>query len=354
MAPKRGRAAPRLRLKQIAAAVRAVVVGRDDVAIRGLAGLADAGTGDLVFIDGDHAARCARDSRASAFLVAKPLADLPRPQLVVPHPRYAMACIAQQFFSAPRKGRGIASPLARGVEVEIGVDTGIGAFVVLGDRVRVGARVILYPGVYIGDDCAIGDDSVLYPNVVVMERCTVGRRVIIHAGTVIGSDGFGFVEHEGRHHKIPQLGSVSIEDDVELGANVTIDRATFGRTIIKRGTKVDNLVQIAHNVTVGEDNILCAQAGIAGSTTLGAHVIAGGQAGIAGHIEIGERVTIWARSGVSRSLTGHQQVSGAPAMPHEDSIKALAALPRLPLLRKQLKQLHARVAALEARATRGK
>ncbi|MGH8583282.1 MAG: UDP-3-O-(3-hydroxymyristoyl)glucosamine N-acyltransferase [Gammaproteobacteria bacterium] len=354
MASGPDRAAPRLRLKRIAAAVGAEVVGRDDVVIRGLAGLADAGTGDLVFIDDEHAARCARGSHASAFLVAKPLADVPQPQLVVPHPRYAMACIAQRFFAAPRKMRGIASPIARGAEVEIGADTSIGAFVALGDRVRIGARVVIYSGVYIGDDCAIGDDSVLYPNVVVMERCTVGRRVIIHAGTVIGSDGFGFVEHEGRHHKVPQLGSVSIEDDVELGANVTIDRATFGCTTIKRGTKIDNLVQIAHNVTVGEDNILCAQVGIAGSTTLGAHVMAGGQAGIAGHVEIGEHVTLWARSGVSRSVSGHQQVSGAPAMPHEESIKALAALPRLPLLRRQLKQLQARVEALEARATRGK
>jgi UDP-3-O-[3-hydroxymyristoyl] glucosamine N-acyltransferase len=176
--------------------------------------------------------------------------------------------------------------------------------------------------------------------------------VIVHSGTVIGSDGFGYVQQEGRHHKIPQIGTVVIEDDVELGANVTVDRATFGRTVIKRGTKVDNLVQIAHNVTVGEHNILVAQVGIAGSTTLGSHVIVGGQAGLADHIQIGDRVMIAARSGVNRSLTGNQIVSGTPAMPHEISIKAQAVVPRLPELRQQVRDLEQRVRELESRAAR--
>ncbi len=176
--------------------------------------------------------------------------------------------------------------------------------------------------------------------------------MIVHSGTVIGSDGFGYVQQEGRHHKIPQIGTVVIEDDVELGANVTVDRATFGRTVIKRGTKVDNLVQIAHNVTVGEHNILVAQVGIAGSTTLGSHVIVGGQAGLADHIQIGDRVMIAARSGVNRSLTGNQIVSGTPAMPHEISIKAQAVIPRLPELRQQVRDLEQRVRSLEARTAR--
>jgi len=160
------------------------------------------------------------------------------------------------------------------------------------------------------------------------------------------------VQHEGRHHKIPQLDTVVIEDDVELGANVAIDRATFGRTVIRRGTKVDNLVQIAHNVTVGEHNILVAQVGIAGSTTLGSHVVVGGQAGLSDHIEVGDRVMIAARSGVNRSLTGNQIVSGAPAMPHEVSIKAQAVVPRLPELRQQVRDLERRVRELESRAGR--
>ena len=204
-----------------------------------------------------------------------------------------------------------------------------------------------YPGVFIGDNATIGDDTVLYPNVTVREGCRIGSRVIIHSGTVIGSDGFGYVQHEGRHHKIPQLGIVCIEDDVELGANVTVDRATFGRTVIKRGTKVDNLVQVAHNVSIGEHSILVAQVGIAGSTRLGHHVIVGGQAGLADHLEIGDQVMIAARSGVNRSLTGNQIVSGAPVMPHEVAMKAMAVIPRLPELRRQLRDLEHRMLDLE-------
>jgi UDP-3-O-[3-hydroxymyristoyl] glucosamine N-acyltransferase len=208
--------------------------------------------------------------------------------------------------------------------------------------------VTLYPGVFVGDDCVLGDDVILYPNVTVRERCVMGHRVIVHSGTVIGSDGFGYVQHQGRHHKIPQLGTVEIEDDVELGANVTVDRATFGRTVIRRGTKVDNLVQIAHNVAIGEHCILVAQVGIAGSTTVGHHVMIGGQAGLADHIEIGDQVMIGARSGVNRNVSGNQIVSGAPVMAHETAIRAQAVIPRLPELRQQVRALEQRMALLEA------
>jgi UDP-3-O-[3-hydroxymyristoyl] glucosamine N-acyltransferase len=174
--------------------------------------------------------------------------------------------------------------------------------------------------------------------------------VIIHSGTVVGSDGFGYVQHEGRHQKIPQLGIVCIEDDVELGANVTVDRATFGRTLIKRGTKVDNLVQIAHNVCIGEDSIIVAQVGIAGSTVLGRHVMVGGQAGLADHVRIGDRVMIAAQAGVTRSLEPGQIVSGSPAIPHDVSLRAHALVPRLPELRQQLRELEQRLRGLERAA----
>jgi UDP-3-O-[3-hydroxymyristoyl] glucosamine N-acyltransferase len=187
----------------------------------------------------------------------------------------------------------------------------------------------------------------VYPNVVVREGCSLGARVIVHSGTVIGSDGFGYVQHQGRHQKIPQLGGVVIEDDVELGANVTIDRATLGCTMIKQGTKVDNLVQIAHNVSVGEHSIVVAQVGIAGSTTIGHHVMIGGQAGLADHIHIGDQVMIAARAGVNRSLEPNQIVSGAPVMPHETWMKAQAVIPRLPELRQLVRNLEQRVATLE-------
>jgi UDP-3-O-[3-hydroxymyristoyl] glucosamine N-acyltransferase len=306
----------------------------------------------LSYVEHDRHLPAAVRSKAAAFVVGRELTGLTRPQIVAADAKYAFARIVQQFFTAPYRARGVAVEVVRGEDVQVGADVSIWPFVTLGDRVRIGARVTLYPGVFVSHDSDIGDDSVLYPNVTVGEGCSIGRRVIIHSGTVIGSDGFGYVQHGGRHHKIPQLGSVVIEDDVELGANVAVDRATYGQTLIKRGTKVDNLVQIAHNVTIGEHSILVAQVGIAGSTTVGSGVVIGGQAGLADHLEIGDRTIIAARAGVNRSLTGGQIVSGAPAMPHEISIKAQAVIPRLPELRRHVRALEQRVTALEARSSR--
>jgi UDP-3-O-[3-hydroxymyristoyl] glucosamine N-acyltransferase len=339
-------------LRDIAQAVEGRLIGSPDVAVTGAASLADAREGDLSYIEHDRHLPAAARSKAAAFVVSRELTGLTHPQIVAANAKYAFARIVQQFFTAPYAARGVAADVARGQDVEVGADVSIWPFVTLGDRVRIGARVILYPGVFIGHDSVIGDDSVLYPNVTVREQCSIGRRVIIHSGTVIGSDGFGYVQHGGRHHKIPQIGSVVIEDDVELGANVSVDRATFGRTLIKRGTKVDNLVQIAHNVTIGEHSILVAQVGIAGSTTVGSDVRIGGQAGLADHLDIGDRVIIAARAGVNRSLTSGQIVSGAPAIPHEISIKAQAVIPRLPELRQHVRALEQRVTALETRSGR--
>lgn len=185
----------------------------------------------------------------------------------------------------------------------------------------------------------------------VLEGCSLGARVIVHSGTVIGADGFGYVQHQGRHHKIPQLGDVVIEDDVELGANVTIDRATLGHTLIKQGTKVDNLVQIAHNVTVGEHCILVAQVGIAGSTTIGRYVMIGGQAGLADHLTIGDQVMIAAKSGVNRSIEANQIVGGIPAMPREKALRIQGGIFQLPETRETVRKLEERVTALERQAS---
>lgn len=338
----------RIRLDEISTLIGGQIHGAADTVVTGVSSLAEAGPRDLTFVAADRFAKTAFESKAAAFVVGRPITDLKRPQIVVSNPVYGFARVAQQFFTVPYRPRGIADQVIRGTNVQIGPEASIWPFVTLGDRVRIGARVTLYPGVFIGDDSTVGDESILYPNVTIREGCFIGSRVIIHSGTVVGSDGFGYVQHEGRHHKIPQLGTVTIEDDVELGANVTVDRATFGRTLIKRGTKVDNLVQVAHNVSIGEDSILVAQVGIAGSTTLGHHVVVGGQAGLADHLEIGDRVMIAARSGVNRSLAGDQIVSGAPVMPHETWVKAQAVIPRLPALRQQLRELEQRVRSLEA------
>lgn len=338
-----------IRLDDISRAIDGRVVGSSDATVSGISSLAEAGPEDLGYVASDRYIKAAIDSQAAALIVRREIPELSRPQILATNPAYAFARIAEMFFVAPFQSRGVSEQIARGEGVVIGEQASIWPFVTLGDQAYIGARVTLYPGVFIGDDAVIGDDSVLYPNVTVRERCRIGSRVIIHSGTVIGSDGFGYVQHEGRHHKIPQLGIVCIEDEVELGANVTVDRATFGRTVIKRGTKVDNLVQVAHNVSIGEHSILVAQVGIAGSTRLGHHVIVGGQAGLADHLEIGDQVMIAARSGVNRSLTGNQIVSGAPVMPHEVAMKAMAVIPRLPELRQQVRNLEQRVQDLEGK-----
>lgn len=339
-----------LQLVDIQRAIGGELVGRADTVISGVSSLEEAGSGDLAYVAADRFLPAALKSRAAAFVVSRRIKELNRPQIVVPNPAYAFACLVEQFFTVPLARRGIAEQVVRGIGVSIGPDASIWPFVTLGDRVRLGARVTLFPGVFIGDDAVVGDDTVLYPNVTVMDQSIIGCRVRIHSGTVIGSDGFGYVQHEGRHQKIPQLGIVVIEDDVELGANVTVDRATFGRTVIKRGTKVDNLVQIAHNVSVGEDAILVAQVGIAGSTTLGCSVMVGGQAGIADHLQVGDRVMIAARSGVSRNLEAGQIVAGSPAIPHEVALKAYNMIQHLPELRQQLRALEQQVRALESPA----
>jgi UDP-3-O-[3-hydroxymyristoyl] glucosamine N-acyltransferase len=316
--------------------------------------LNDATPQALAFIANDRAANTPGGIKAGALLVHRHFPDLVIPQLVVANPLLAFAQVAQTFFVRPTAPRGVAAQVTKGAGVLIGDNPSIWPFVTLGDRVTIGARVTLYPGVYIGADSTVGDDSVLYPNVVVREGCAIGARVIIHSGTVIGADGFGYVQHEGRHHKIPQLGGVMIEDDVELGANVTIDRATLGHTIIKQGTKIDNLVQIAHNVTVGEHDIIVAQVGVAGSTTIGHHVMIGGQAGLADHLTIGNQAMIAARAGVNRSVEPNQIVSGAPVMPHDTWMKAQAVIPRLPELRQLVRDLAQRVQRLEAMRQRRK
>ncbi len=336
-----------LTLSDIHALVGGTLHGDGGRPISSLTSLQEANPDALSFVANDKAIPSLSGLRAGALLVHRHLETVDIPQVVVANPLLAFARVAQRFFVPRRIPRGIAHDLSQGTEVQIGPDPSIWPFVTLGDRVTVGARVTLYPGVFVGSDSTIGDDAVLYPNVVVREGCALGARVIVHSGTVIGSDGFGYVQHQGAHEKIPQLGGVIIEDDVELGANVTIDRATLGNTVIKQGTKIDNLVQIAHNVSVGAHSIVVAQVGIAGSTTVGHHVMIGGQAGLGDHIHVGDHVMIAARAGVNRSLEPNQIVSGAPVMPHETWMKAQAVIPRLPELRHLVRSLEQRVAALE-------
>ena len=334
-------------LRQIHDVVGGELVGSPQASVTNLARFEEAGPNDLTFVTGDRMLKAGRPIHAGILLAHRRLAEIANPHIVVPNPTLAFAQATRAFFCPIIPPRGIDASVVRGLDTQVGPEASIWPGVTLGDRVTIGARVTLYPGVFIGSDTTIGDDTLLYPNVVVRERCTIGARVIIHSGTVIGSDGFGYVQDQGRHYKIPQLGGVTIEDDVELGANVTVDRATLGETVIKQGTKIDNLVQIAHNVTIGAHSILVAQVGIAGSTLVGHHVMIGGQAGLADHLVIGEQVMIAARAGVNRSLEPNQIVSGAPVMPHEVWVKAQAVIPRLPELRQAIRTLEDRMEQLE-------
>jgi UDP-3-O-[3-hydroxymyristoyl] glucosamine N-acyltransferase len=335
-------------LRQIHDVVGGELVGSPRATVTSLASFEEAGPSDLTFVTGDRMLKTDRPSHAGILLAHRRLAEIPNPHIVVANPTLAFAQIARAFFCPVSPPRGVDAAVVRGNNTQVGSDVSIWPGVTLGDRVTIGARVTLYPGVFVGNDTTIGDDTLLYPNVVVREGCIIGARVTIHSGTVIGSDGFGYVQDQGRHYKIPQLGGVTIEDDVELGANVTVDRATLGQTVIKQGTKVDNLVQIAHNVTIGAHSILVAQVGIAGSTHVGNHVMIGGQAGLADHLVIGDQVMIAARAGVNRSIEPNQIVSGAPVMPHEVWVKAQAVIPRLPELRQAIRALEDKMKQLEA------
>ena len=336
-------------LAQIHHVVGGELVGLPQASITSLASFEEAGPNDLTFVTGDRMLKTGGPTVAGILLSHRRLNEVSNPHIVVANPTLAFAQVAHAFFCPVAPPRGIDPAIVRGIDTQVGLDVSIWPGVTLGDRVTIGARVKLYPGVFIGDDTTIGDDTLLYPNVVVREGCTIGARVIVHSGTVIGSDGFGYVQDQGRHYKIPQLGGVTIEDDVELGANVAVDRATLGQTLIKQGTKVDNLVQIAHNVTIGAHSILVSQVGIAGSTRVGHHVMIGGQAGVADHIVIGDQVMVAARAGVNRNLEPNQIVSGAPVMPHEVWVKAQAVIPRLPELRQAVRTLEEKMKQLEAR-----
>lgn len=338
---------PLVRLADIRQVIGGELVGSGTDVVSRVSSLEDAGPRDLAYVTSDRHIGAALKSRAGAFVAHRQLPELRRPHIVVSHPAHAIVTVIDRFFTAPLEPRGIAEHVARGVDVRIGPDPSIWPFVTIGDRVTLGARVRLYSGVFVGDDVTIGDDTVLFPNVSVLDRCQIGSRVRVHSGCVIGSDGFGYVQHEGRHYRVPQLGIVVIEDDVDLGANVTVDRATFGQTVVKRGTKVDNLVQIAHNVTVGEDSILVAQSGIAGSSSLGHHVVMGGQSGIGDHLTIADTTMIAARSGVMRDTEAGQIVAGSPALPHAVALRTYGVLPHLPELRQKVRDLERRVRALE-------
>jgi len=338
-------------ITELAARLGAEVRGPGDTEIRGVAGIRDARAGDITYLSDQKHKNDLVSCRASAVIVSQDMQDVSIPALVVKNPRYAFALALGIFYGRPYLPGGISDRAVIGKDVVLGNDLTILPYAVVADGAKIGSRVTLYPGVYIGSGSNIGDDSVLYANVSIREGVSLGCRVIIHSGTVIGSDGFGFVTHAGQHHKIPQVGNVIIEDDVEIGANCTIDRATLGSTVIKKGTKLDNLVHIAHNVTIGEHCLLAGQSGVAGSTTIGNYVVVGGKAAISDHLTIGDRVMIAGGSGVSRDISSGQVIAGYLAIPMRDWLKVQAVLPKLPELKKIVSQLEERINELKKNHT---
>ena len=345
MAPSRNR----LTLARAAELVGARLVGDPDAEVGGIAPIGDAGPEELTFLANPRYRNALETCRAQAVIIAREVEGLAIGQLVVDDPYYAYASLLTHFHAEPRRTGGI-SPDARVEADAVGVEPDIGAFVTVGPGTRLGDRVTLHPGVRIGRDCTVGDDVTLFANVVVRDGCRLGSRVTIHSGTVVGSDGFGYATHQGVHHKIPHVGRVIVEDDVEIGAGCALDRGALGDTVIGAGSKLDNLVQLAHNVRLGQGCLLASQVGISGSTTLGNYVVIGGQAGIAGHLTVGDRVMIAGKGGVTKDLAGGQMVSGFPAMAHREELKRQAAVGTIPQLKEKIARLEAAVKALSEAA----
>jgi len=343
-------------LRQLADLIGGRVLGDPSLVITGIAPIREAAAGQITFLSNPKYAGELATTHASAVILSPRHEGAPVPaalaRIIMDDPYYGMCRVIRHFHDRPFHPIGI-SPLASiGQAVAMGRDVSIHPFVVIGDRAVIGDRVTLHPGCYIGEEAVIGDETLLHPNVTVRERVRLGRRVIIHSGTVVGSDGFGYAFHGGEHHKIPQVGTVIIEDDVELGSNVSVDRATLGQTVIGRGTKVDNLVQIAHNVTIGERSLIVAQAGISGSTSLGKGVVLAGQVGVVGHLTIGDGVRVGAQSGVAQNVPPGQDLSGSPAIAHRQWLAVQATLPQLPDIRRRLHRLEEELHALQRQPAR--
>ncbi|MFO7985927.1 MAG: UDP-3-O-(3-hydroxymyristoyl)glucosamine N-acyltransferase [Desulfatiglandaceae bacterium] len=335
-------------LKHIAEMVGGDVIGDENTVITGIAPLDTAAPSELSFFTDRRYQTALKACRAGALLTFRKSREFDGPQVVVSDPRLAYAKVAGLFEVPLRRHPGVSDRAFVHHESGIGRDVSIYPGVYIEAGAEIGEGSTLFPGVFIGEGVKIGKRTLIYPNVAILRDCVVGNDVIIHPGTVIGSDGFGFVGDGNQSVKVPQNGRVLIEDQVEIGANNCIDRATLGKTWIKRGTKTDNLVQIAHNVVIGEDTIIVAQVGISGSCTIGRGVIIGGQVGISDHMEVGDGAMIGSQSGIAKSIPAGEAVSGSPAISHRLWLKTSALTARLPQLYDRIKALEKEVAAVKS------
>jgi UDP-3-O-[3-hydroxymyristoyl] glucosamine N-acyltransferase len=321
---------------EIAKLLAGDVVGDPNTALTGFAEAARAQAGDLTFAENEEYFLAAENSAATAIIAEKKFSSTSKIVIHVPNARIAFAKALAHFFPEPKFAPGIHPSAVIAASAQIDPTAHIGPHCTIGERVIIGAHCSLQSNISIANDCVLGDETNLFPNVTIYARTQIGKRVRIHAGAVIGSDGFGYVFDNGSHRKIPQIGHVLIGDDVEIGSNTSIDRGALAATIIGKGTKIDNLVQVGHNVKIGEHNLLCAQVGIAGSATLGNYVVIAGQVGIAGHLQIGNKVTIGSKSGVMHNIPDGETWLGIPAQPDKQTKRVVLAMQRLPDLLKKV------------------
>lgn len=337
-------------LSQLAALLGGHLEGPGERVIKGIKGIEDAGPEDLAFLANPKYAKALPKCRAGVVLV-RPNQEVPAGLAVirVDDPYLAYAKILTEATRRPYQPLGVHPRAMVEPDASLGQDVSVHALAYVGQGAVLGDRVVLHPGAYVGPGARIGDDSVLHPGVVVYHGCIIGRRCIIHAGTVIGSDGYGFAPDGQGYFKIPQMGITQIDDDVELGALNTVNRASMGKTWVQRGVKTDDHVHIAHNCVIGEDTLLVAQVGISGSTKVGRHAILAGQVGVAGHLTIGDNVIIGPQSGVNGNIAEGQVVTGSPPLPHRLFLRTRGALAKLPELLERVRALEAQLKKPEGR-----
>jgi UDP-3-O-[3-hydroxymyristoyl] glucosamine N-acyltransferase len=337
-----------VKLRELAERLGCRLEGDGDTEITRVAGIKDAGPGDVTFLANSKYEKLLGSTRASAVIVDERV-DCPVPSLRTAQPYLAFARAVRLFWTEWRPAPGVHPLAAVAADARIGADVSIGAFVYVGEGVAIGDRTIVHPNATIERGVTIGRDCLVHSNVSIRERVVIGDRVILQNGVVLGGDGYGFVRRaDGSHEKIPQTADVVIEDDVELGANTTVDRPAVGETRIRQGTKIDNLVMIAHGVSVGRNVLMAAQVGIAGSTEIGDEVVFGGQVGVGGHLTIGRGAIAVGQSGVTNSVDAGAMVSGYPAIDSREWRRSSAVFRRLPELKRRIEELEARVAELMA------
>jgi UDP-3-O-[3-hydroxymyristoyl] glucosamine N-acyltransferase len=341
-----------VKLRELAARLECRLDGDGDIEIARVAGIHDAGPGDVTFLANPKYEKALAGTRASAVILHTDGPAAPCAALRSAEPYLAFARAVGLFAPGDRPAAGVHALTVIAPDAHLGADVSIGPFVVVGAEASIGSRTVVYPNVTIGPGARIGDDCVVHANVSIRERVSIGHRVVLQDGVVLGGDGYGFVRRaDGTHEKIPQVAGVVIEDDVEIGANTTVDRPAVGETRIKAGAKIDNLVQIAHGVTIGRNALMAAQVGISGSTTIGDDVIFGGQVGVGGHLTIGKGAIAVGQSGVTNSLDPGARVAGYPAIDNQTWRRASVLFKHLPELKKRIDALEAQLAALKPPAS---